>query len=136
MHEADLDFAGVGAGVVVVVCDRGAVSRVADLERQKCKIVFRDGPADAHLRSQRRAFTANRGPAGLVCRDAGLARLIEEHEALHERHAGGGGEMSEGLGIARGEKLRKSFFALRAGRGKKIAERGHGCAGRCFRQIG
>ncbi len=115
-------------GDLVNAC-AGGVGSVAELHGEKRNIVAKFGAADLHLRGDVGSLAANNGAAGGIRRGRGFARLIQEHEALHQRHACRRSHAGKRVPVASREKTNKLCLSLGTSRGEHGFQRGAGSAG-------
>src|SRR6266853_3038733 len=104
------------------------VRGIAELHREKHNIVAEVGATDLHFRGDIRGFAAKDGAPGGICRHCGFARLIQQHEALYKRDAGGWRHARKRLLVASSEKTNKLGLILGATRGEDSSQRGAGPA--------
>src|SRR5258708_9211427 len=106
--------------------DAGAsgISGIAEFHWEKRDIVAKLGATDLHLRGDVGSLAAKNGAAGGIRQRRGFARLIQKHEALHQRDACGRRHAGKRFPVSSREKTDKLGLILGASRG----EHGFQCA--------
>ena len=94
------------------------VCGIAEVHREKHNIIAKVSATDLHFGGYVRSLTAKNGAPGRIFRYRGFARLIQQHEPLHERKTGGRRHAGKRFSVASREKTNKLNLLLGTSRGK------------------
>ena len=109
----------------------GGIAGIADFHGEKGNIVSEFGTANLHLRGDLGGLAAKKRTAHGISRRRGFARLIQKHEAPHQRDTGRGSHAGKRFPVANREKAHKLGLVLGTSRGKHGFQRDAGsvCGG-------